>query len=147
MNDIGRPGNIANPIGVTLERLIEHPLSVRIFTPDLYHVVTTARHDPLGTESRRRLLTILVDGECRSPANRRATCRMCLLDFPRLPIAIAAQRNDAYRAVRAAASEYQAEFTWRPCNRVYFKRLTVIRIHNQISVLIDIPDDSCPQYS
>lgn len=123
MNDIGRPGNIANPIGVALEGLIEQPLSVGIFAPDLDHVVTTARDDPLGAESRRGLLTILVDGKCRSPANRRATSRMCLLDFSRLPISIAAQRNDAYRAVRAAASEYQTEFTWRPCNRVYLKKI------------------------
>ena len=123
MNDIRGPGNIANPIGVSLERLIEHPLAVRIFTPDLDHVVTTARDDPLGAESRRRLLTILVDGKRRSPANRRATGRMCLLDFARLPIAIAAQRNNAYRAVRAPTSEYQAEFAWRPCNRVYFNEI------------------------
>lgn len=99
MNDIWRPSDIANPVGVALEGLIKHPLSARLLAPDLNQIVAASRHDSLGAKCRAALLVGLVDWERWSPANRCASGRVRLLDLARLPVAVAAHRHDAYRAV------------------------------------------------
>lgn len=75
---------------------------------------------------------------------------MSVLDFSRLPSAVARQWHDANGAVRTSACKNETVLWRSPCNTIHFKRIEFFKLKKEEEMKWSEnrkPDDSWPRYS